>query len=172
MVLLVFEALRLDLLQKRPADRPESAAACLARLDAAFEAGAATGRSEAHAVTREERAPAWERPEARRPGASPPVIVRWVGEPPPGDVLTGLAVADLPLERRGAGDAKLRVVSAPSVERALAALGADPLPCVVVAPISDAGDVQRLIEAGAADVVPAPPAVELLTKKLRRLARR
>ncbi|HZF56455.1 MAG TPA: serine/threonine-protein kinase [Polyangiaceae bacterium] len=196
----LLERLRLDLLSKSPSKRPASVAEVKARLLEAMSPEASAARlpprkGEAGLGDREDRAPDWGPPAARRGDALTALGVENGSIMPPVGLfrggraggltqacVTGLAAQGILLDEASKLD-ELDAASRPVVvldmggdikaacealERA-AAPGRSVLVCVEK---PDIDGVNALIAAGAADVLTYPVSPDALAKKLKRLGRR
>ena len=191
----LLERLRLSLLAKQPHDRPPDAAATAALLREAVSPEAhaeklPTRKGDLPLGGRESRAPAWEGSERPpRPEASTELLLTVVatGKQPGGwdeSASTGLAALDMLAKTVGdvnevePGYGPVVVVDAGQhLDQALVALKTlkqrDPEVAVVICLEGLTSQrMNKLIEAGAADVLRYPVASDKLAKKIRRAARR
>ncbi len=185
----LLERLRLELLAKRPHQRPAAAAETRRRLIEALDPELSRERlpdrkGDVPLGSREERvldgyARPSDAPGARSPRSTGTVLLVEDGAEHPADLATGLAAGGVHVVAHTDGPAPALVLLAAgtdldqTVER-LRALEAKHPGCPVIVCTSelDSERMNKLIESGAADVAKLPSPPDRLLKKVRRLLRR
>ena len=183
----LLERLRLDLLSKQPHSRPKDAETTAERLREALSERAHAQRlpprkRDVPTGAREDRAPSWAQPAL---GTSPlarevePLKVSLLVLAPHPDgwsdvYLAGLAAQGIEADRTSAKDGDVVVVdAAEDLDGALATLRTcGETPVIVCAARLGSDEMNRLIEAGAADVVRYPISIDTLVKRIRRVSKR
>ncbi len=179
----LLERLRLQLLAKRPHERPSSIAAVIAALEKAFdpaenERALPDRKGEQPLGARDQRHPEWVQ-SAGTPtsDSTATIVVERVGsgnaEGVTSEVITAMRARGFAVVDAGSDlEADIRVFDAETNTAAgLSALEHAQTPVVICAAGLSAPDVNRFIEAGAADVVRYPVRGEQLARKLSRIAR-
>lgn len=185
----LLERLRLELLSKHPHQRPADALTTRARLLEAVDPDASAVRlpsrkEEMPGGARAERVPAWNSAAtaeisgaATSPAGRVSIVARAGSLLADPGLATGLTAQGLSVSHARViepTNADVIVYDGASTDEAIAALSAmvGTTPVLIVLQVLDTSAMRRLIEAGAADVLAAPVAPDVLARKLKRILRK